>query len=602
MELKEKINDLPKSSGVYIMKDEYKNVLYVGKAKNLRNRVRQYFHGNNHTEKTMVLVSKIKDIHYILTPTELDALVLENNLIKKYRPPYNILLKDDKTYPYIKINIRNPFPTIEITRKLKADGARYFGPYMLGLSAYDITELLQSAFPIRSCKGSLKNIKRECLDYHIGRCLAPCTGKINEEEYKELIKKVISFLSGNNIEVQKSLEEKMYKAANEQEFESAKYYRDLLETLKKVVRKQTIPFKLELDLDIFSYVTNGLIAVVNITIVRNGKLLGSQSFSLNDTTKENALSSYIMSYYEKNPILCNEIVVSEELDFETELNDYLSYKANRKLNIIYPIGGLRKQIVDISMNNAIDYLEKQSKIILQKEDLTLGAVKQLQEYLDLKNEPIRIECYDISNISGTDKVSSMVVFLNGEAAKNHYRHFKIKTVKGANDFASMKETLLRRLARLKKEDEEDISFSEKPDLVVVDGGKGQLSSALEAIEETGVNVIIISLAKREEEVFVPYKKESIMLPRDSLALKLLVRIRDESHRFAINYHRKLRIKGQTLSELKMIDGVGNEKAKELLIYFKDIKRIKSATTDELSKAKGISKIIAKNIYDFYNKH
>jgi excinuclease ABC subunit C len=590
---------LPQKSGVYQMLDEFGNILYVGKAKNLRSRVRQYFRNNVQTEKTLVLVSKIKDIHYIITPSEIDALVLENNLIKQHRPPYNILLKDDKTYPYIKINMRSAYPTVEVTRRLKADGSRYFGPYMLGLSALEITKLLQSAFPIRSCNSAKFNsAKRECLNYHIGRCLAPCTKRVSEEEYKKVIKKVIDFLSGNNHELEQSLKDKMYAAAAEQEFETAKHYRDMLEMLSKLSRKQTMPFKLEFDLDIFSFATNGMLGAVNISAVRGGKLLGSQSFVVNDTNAESALSSFILQYYEKNPLLCSEIVISENFEFETELNDYLSSKAGRRLNIICPLGGIRRQLVEVSLGNAKDYLEKQASLLMRKEDLTTGSVKQLFELLWLKRPPRRMECYDISNISGTDKVASMVVFLDGSAAKKHYRHFKIKTVKGADDFASMRETLSRRFERLKKGDT-DVSFSEKPDLIIIDGGKGQLSSAMQAYEASGLSDIeIISLAKREEEVFSPGQSQSVILPKDSLALKLLVRIRDEAHRFAIEHHRRLRQKRQTESVLKQIEGVGEVTARKLMLHFRDFDKLKAATEEELISIKGISSSVAQKIVEF----
>lgn len=596
------LETLPSKSGVYIMLDEDRNILYVGKAKSLKNRVRQYFHNNTQTDKTMVLVSKIKDINYIVTPSEYDALILENNLIKEHKPPFNILLKDDKTYPYIKINTKSSYPTLEVTRKLKNDGARYFGPYMLGISAFEIIKLLQSAFPIRTCKNTnFYRAKRECLNYHIGRCLAPCTGKATEQDYAAVVKKIVTFLSGNVQETEQSLKDKMYKAAEELEFETAKHYRDMLEMLEKLIRKQAIPFRIEPDIDIFTFATNGLIAVINVSAVRGGKLLGSENFILNDTNSQNAISSFVFQYYEKNPVLCSEIMLSEELEFEKEMIDYLSEKAKSRLNIFKPTGGIRKQLVDISLNNAKIYLEKQAHMILRKEDLTVGAVKQLREYLDLNKLPRRIECYDISNISGQDKVASMVVFFDGDPSRKHYRHFKIKTVKGANDFASMKEALSRRLRRLAEKDN-DVSFSQKPDLIVIDGGKGQLSSALQAINESGVNGInIISLAKREEEVFLPSQSESIILPMDSLALKLLIRVRDESHRFAINHHRKLRQKRQTESSLTAIEGVGKERARQLLMHFHDIDKIKNADIDQLSDVSGINRTVAENIYKYFHK-
>ncbi|MFW5780225.1 MAG: excinuclease ABC subunit UvrC, partial [Bacillota bacterium] len=456
-------------------------------------------------------------------------------------------------------------------------------------------------FPVRACKSAnLKRIKRECLNYHIGRCHAPCQGRITPDEYKIVIDKVIRFLSGNDDEVQNSLNKKMLESAKRQEFEMAMHYKEQLQILDKLVRKQTMPFKLGVDLDIFSFVTNGMLAVVNISAVRGGKLIGSQSASLNDTSK-NSLSSYIMQYYEKNPILCSEIVVSEALDFQAELNDYLSHKAGKNINVIHPIGGIRGQLVDISLTNAKEYLQNQEQMILRKEDLTWGAVKQLYELLKLKKIPRRMECYDISNTGGTNKVASMVVFIDGEKANNHYRHFKIKSVTGANDFASMQEALERRLKRLKNNDR-DISFSQKPDLIVVDGGKGQLSSALLAAKSQGADLEIISLAKKEEEVFVNGQKDSVILDKDSLALRLLIRIRDEAHRFAITHHRKLRQKMQTMSQLKRIEGIGEQKAKALLMHFKSVDKIKRASLDELQKVQGINLNLAKGIKEYLNEN
>lgn len=592
-----KVNSLPEKSGVYIMLGEYGSILYVGKAKILKNRVRQYFHGNNRTEKTLALAAKIKDINYVVTPTELDALVLENNLIKKHAPPYNILLKDDKTYPYVKISMKNPYPRVEITRKLKADGAKYFGPYMLGIASSELLGLINSAFPLRECV-NLRKGKRECLNYHIGRCLAPCTGRVGKEEYAEIIKKVIAFLKGNTSGIEETLKEKMFAAAEKEEFETAKHYRDMIDILGKLSRKQTSPFKQELDLDIFSYATNGITAAVNLTVVRGGKLLGGSSCVINDTGGANALSSYIMQYYDKNPLLCGEIVVSEEQEFAAELQDYLSAKAGRRINVYVPLGGIRKQLADISAANASEYLEKQTAISVRKEDMTLGAVNQLKDMLSLGRPPYRIECYDISHISGTNTVASMAVFINGEDAKKHYRHFKIETVKGIDDFASMKETLSRRLKRLVSGDT-DVSFSARPDLIIIDGGKGQLSSALEALNGLNLDIDIVSLAKREEEVFVPGEKDSIILPANSLALKLIIRVRDEAHRFAVSYHRRLREKMQTLSELKKIEGVGDVTAKKLLEYFKDTGSLKKAAAEDIAAA-GIPRKTADAVYGYFH--
>ncbi|MBO7177642.1 MAG: excinuclease ABC subunit UvrC [Clostridia bacterium] len=585
MDFREKLKDLPLSPGVYLMLDEFQQVLYVGKAKNLRNRVKSYFlNSSTKTEKTMLLVQKIRDFRYIVTSSEVEALVLENNLIKQYKPYYNILLKDDKSYPYIKIKMSEEYPRVEITRRLRADGSKYFGPYMLGLSIKDTMELIHSVFPVRSCTGDLKKNKpqRECLNYHIGRCLAPCTGRVSSAEYKEVIKKVMSFLSGNDKEARKILEEKLNRAVEREEFELAIKYRDSLELLEKLVRKQNVNLPKDLNVDVFSYANNGLYGVINYTVVRGGKVVGSENSPINEACEaEEVLSTYVMQFYEKNPIVCDEICLSHELTFSAELQDYLSYVKGSKVNVHHPKGGVRLQLTTLSLNNASENLAKTVTKIATTEALTRGAVEQLKEYLDLPKPPKRMECYDISNISGTDKVASMVVFINGEPAKERYRRFKIKTVVGSDDFASMREVLTR---RVKEFSSGDLSFSEMPDLIIVDGGKGQLSSAVSVLEGTGISVV--GLAKREEEIFKPYISEPFILPRDSLALKLCQRIRDEAHRFAITYHRKLRGERQTRSNLKNIPGVGEKRARALLAYFKKVENIASADVEEIMKVEG----------------
>ena len=585
LDFSEKLKSLPTSSGVYLMLDEFGQVLYVGKAKNLRNRVKQYFQNSStKTEKTILLVQKIRDFRYIVTQSEVEALVLENNLIKQYKPYYNILLKDDKTYPYIKIRVNEEFPRIEVTRKLKADGSKYFGPYMLGLNVKDTMELIHSIYPVRSCVNDFKSRKptRECLNYHIGRCKAPCVGRISSEEYKEIIKKVTSFLSGNDKEARALLEKKLNDAIEREEFELAIGYRDSLELLDKIIRKQSVNLPRDLNIDIFAYATNGLYGTINYTVVRAGKVIGSENHPINEACEaEEVLSSYIMQFYEHNPVVCEEVCVNADITFDKELEDYLSNKKGTRINLHYPKGGVRSQLVALSYNNASENLLKTVTKIASKEALTLGAVDQLKEYLKLDRPPKRMECYDISNISGTDKVASMVVFINGEPAKERYRRFRIKTVYGSDDFASMREVLTRRVNELESG---DLSFSEVPDLIIVDGGKGQLSSAVSILEGTGISVV--GLAKREEEIFKPYISEPLILPRDSLALKLCQRIRDEAHRFAITYHRKLRGERQTRSNLKNIEGVGEKKARALLAYFKKVENIKNATIEEIMKVDG----------------
>lgn len=603
--IEQKLLDLPSNPGVYIMKSENGQILYIGKAKNLTKRVHQYFGNNsNRTEKVLKLVSKVYDFDYIITNNEIEALVLENNLIKKHKPPYNILLKDDKNYPFIKINTKKNFPTVEVVRKLKADGSKYFGPYMLGVSTKEILDLINCAFPIRKCSLDIKKVPsshRPCLNYHIHQCLAPCAKKVTEEEYSEIIKQIIDFLNGNDKSVAKILEEKMLKASLNEEYELALQYKKKLDTLEKLIRKQVTALPKELNIDIFALSSNGLNTVVSILFVRSGKLLGSDKQIISDSSlsDEATLSNFIMSFYDKVNYIPDEIVSNLNIEDSDLIVEYLSEKKGRKLNYIVPIQGVRKQLLSMALNNANDYLEKSISIQERRENNTLGGLIQLQEFLRLKNIPNRMECYDISHIQGTDKVASMVVFVNGEPCKSHYRKFKIKTVEGNNDFASLQETLKRRLSKF---DDEDESFSSRPDLLVIDGGKGQLSSVMEIMKELNCDIETISLAKREEEVFVPEKSEPYVLPRNSYALKLLQRIRDEAHRFAITFHRNLRKKRQTTSSLLKIQGVGEKRIKLLFEKFSTLENIKNASESDLNMVEGIDCKTAKNIYNYFHQN
>ncbi len=601
--IEQRLKDLPMDPGVYIMKSKEGQILYIGKARHLKNRVSQYFGNNsNRTEKVLKLVSKVYDFEYIITRNEVEALVLENNLIKQHKPPYNILLKDDKNYPFIKINTKKLFSKVEVVRRLKVDGAKYYGPYMIGVTSKDILDLIYSAFPLRTCNLDMARIPkshRPCLNYHIKKCLAPCIGNITQEEYMAIIDKVIDFLNGNDKEVEQILTKKMQDASEAEEFELAMLYKKKLETLDKLIRKQVTALPRDFDLDIFAIATNGLNTVTDVLFVRGGKLLGSDKQIINDLslTQEQALSNYIISFYDNIKYIPDEVVVAMPLEDADIISEYLTEKKGSKVNVITPHQGARKQLVDIAQNNANDYLEKSLSQKERKDNLTLGAIMQLQEYLHLKKLPIRMECYDISHIQGTDKVASMVVTINGEAAKSQYRKFKIKTVEGNNDFASLKETLLRRLTKF---DDKDESFSAVPDLLVIDGGKGQLSSVKEIMDELHSDIEVISLAKREEEVYVPGRSAPYVLPRNSYALKLLQRIRDEAHRFAITFHRSQRLKRQTKSELDDIPGLGPKKIGILRAKFKSIEDIKNSSVEELNMIQGIDRRSAQNIYDHFH--
>lgn len=600
--LRQKIKDLPSSPGVYIMYSQSGQILYIGKAKVLKNRVSQYFNAGVKTEKVARMVSKVYTFDYIITRNEVEALVLENNLIKQHKPPYNILLKDDKSYPFIRIDVKADFPRVEVVRKLRADGAKYFGPYMQGISSRDITDLIYSAFSLRSCSLNMNKIPpshRPCLNYHIGRCLAPCTGSVSREEYKKQVDGVISFLSGNDKKVEDMLRERMQAASDREDYEQALYYKQKLDVLDKLVRRQVTALPKDLNIDVFAIASSGLNTVAAVLFVRGGKLLGGDKQVIEDVSldEKSALSSYISQYTSRVGYVADEVVTSVQLDDEEAMAEYLSGIKGKKVNVLCPHQGIRRQLADMAQSNAKDFLEKSLSVRERHDNMTVGAMMQLGELLRLPRIPVRMECYDISHVSGTDKVASMVVFVNGEPARGHYRKFHIKEVEGNNDFASLQEALSRRLSHL-TEGEEDISFSSLPDLIVIDGGKGQLSSVLEAVGEWSERINFISLAKREEEVFVPHQSEPIILPRDSYALKLLQRIRDEAHRFAITFHRNTRGKRMRHSSLEEIPNVGEKAAKKLLKSFGTIAAIKQATVPELMQV--VNKRAAESVYNYYN--
>ena len=606
--LEQKLKDLPHKSGVYIMYNEARQILYIGKARDLFKRVHQYF-GNkaNRTIKVIKLVEKIDDLDYIITANEVEALVLENNLIKKHKPPYNILLKDDKSYPFIKIDLKKPFPRVEVVRKLKNDGAKYFGPYMQGISTQEILGLINSAFCVRTCKMDLTTVPanhRPCLNYHIKRCYAPCAGLISREDYDAIIKEIIAFLQGNDKKIAQILTKKMIEASDREEYELALSYKQKLQVLEKLVRRQVGVMPKDFDMDVFAIAANGLNTVAAVVFVRGGKIVGSDKQVIEGVSLDegSALSNFIMRFYDVTGYVASEVVTATPIEDGEVLQEYLGEKAGRKINIICPHQGVRRQLADMAQGNAEDYLEKSLSVKERKENMTMGGVIQLAEYLRLPKLPVRMECYDISHISGTNKVASMVVFINGEPEKSHYRKFKIETVEGNDDFACLQETLRRRLADI-KDRSGDVSFSSRPDLIIIDGGKGQLSSVMEVVADAdteGIN--FISLAKREEEVFLPGKSDPVILPRDSYALRLLQRIRDEAHRFAITFHRNLRKTSQTKSALLAIDGVGKTRVKLLFESFKTLDNIKNAGIEELTAVKGIDRRTAQSVYDAFHKN
>ncbi len=594
--IKEKLKLLPENPGVYIMLDNYGNVIYVGKARILKNRVRQYFHSSEKPEKVMKMVENISDFNYIITDSEIDALALENTLIKKYKPKYNILLKDDKTYPYIKVDVREDFPTFSVTRKIKKDGCKYFGPFMGGISCKEILDTIQLTFCVRLCHTATTGKKRECLNYHIGRCFAPCAGKISKQDYAEKVKKALSFLDGNYKEAENLLKSKMLTAAEGENFELALDYKNKIEMLSKLEAKRITTLNRYVDADIIAYATNNLYSAVNVLVTRKGIMQGGSSFALDEAhlTDSEALTGFIAQYYQNHEVP-SEIICEEFCEKEL-LQSYFKEKFDKFVDVTLAKQGDKARLLKMAKRNAEEFLEKSVDKIKHKDDMTVNACKRLQELLSLSRYPRRMECYDISNISGVDKVGSMVVFIDGEAERSSYRRFRIKTVEGANDFASLQEVLLRRLDKLGSDEEDKFP---KPDLIIIDGGKGQLSAVKSIFDEKGISGIdLISLAKREEEVFTLNSEESVKISHRDYALKTLQRIRDEAHRFAITYFRNIHSKRNLHSVLSEITGVGKVRRIALLEKFGTLDKIINASVEELASVEGISRATAQNIYDY----
>ena len=598
--IKNKISSLPTKSGVYIMKNKDGIVIYVGKAKNLKNRVSQYFRSSPKPSKVQAMVDNVDDFEYFITVSERDALALENNLIKKYQPHYNILLKDSKTFPYIAINMNDPFPKLQIVRKIGKMGWKYFGPYFAGLNAGEIVKTANSAFGLRTCNLKISKeskAKRECLNYSLGLCSAPCTKKINYQDYQNKIKKVVNFLSGNDDEIEKILNEKMQNASNNENFESAIVYRERLKMVSKLKQRVVANLPKNVNKDVFAYVTDGFNGIITSMLVRGGKILGVMNYTVNDASLEEnqTLFNFLTQYYE-NMLVPEEIILSHNLEDANLLISFLK----KSTKLITNPHGINLTLLKMAKENAREFLEKHIEKNKIKYASTFGALERLKTALNLPKTPIRMECYDISHISGTNKVASMVVFVNGEPAKSQYRKFKIKYVKGSNDFASLKETLSRRLARLKEGVSE--SFKVTPDLIIIDGGKGQLSSCQEVLKEFNMELPMIALAKRIEEVFLPNHENPILLKPASAELKLLQRIRDEAHRFAITFHRQVRTKAQTHSVLEDINGLGKKKIETLLNAFGSIEQIKKASVEELCILPGIHEALAHQIVEHFKEN
>lgn len=611
MDLQHKLDTLPTKPGVYLMLNEAGEIIYVGKALNLRNRVRSYFQKSaSQTAKVQVMVEHITDLEYIITDSEMEALILENNLIKKHAPRYNVRLKDDKTYPYIKVTVQETFPQVFMVRKRLNDGARYFGPFTDVTAVKETLAFLRTLFPIRSCR---KNIQegaqdRPCLNYHIGRCLAPCAGLVSRERYGEMIDEVLLFLEGRLDRLLPDLAKKMTRAAENLEFEKAARLRDQIQSLQALQEEQKIVAEHGEDQDFVGYARTGELACVQIFFVRSGKLVGRDHFMLEcsaDEEEGEILRSFLQQFYEEASYIPKEVLTPLALEEPELLENWLGSLRGNRVYLRTPRRGPKKQLVDLVVKNAQVVLDETRTRDAYKRKALEHALTGLQDLLGLPKPPRRIEAFDISNLQGTHVVASLVVWENGALKPDDYRRFRIKGVEGApNDYEAMREVVTRRFQRglqEREEGEEGCKFAIFPDLVLIDGGKGQLGVALEVREQLGLNMPFLALAERREEVYLPRQTQPVILAPDTPALLLLRHIRDEAHRFALAYHRNLRGKTTRSSILDEIPGIGPKRKKALIKHFGSVKRIRQATPDELQEVAGISAQLAKEIFQFMQK-
>ena len=592
--IQEELKKLPGKPGVYLMHDEKDAIIYVGKAISLKNRVRQYFQSSrNKGAKIEQMVTHISRFEYIVTDSELEALVLECNLIKEHRPKYNTMLMDDKTYPFIKVTVNEPFPRVMMARRMKKDKAKYFGPYTSAGAVKDTIELIRKLYHIRSCNRSLpKDIGKErpCLNYHIHQCYAPCQGYISREEYRKSIDEVVRFLNGNYDPILKELEEKMLDASENLEFEKAIEYRELLASVQKIAQKQKITDTAGDDRDIIAMASEGEDAVVQVFFIRGGRLIGRDHFYLKiaeNDTKSEILSSFIKQFYAGTPYIPAELMLPEEIEDQEIIEEWLTTRREHKVRLRIPKKGTKEKLVELAQKNAQMVLKNDKERLKREEGRTIGAVKELEKILGLTGI-IRMEAYDISNTNGFDSVGSMVVYEHGKPKRNDYRKFKIKSVQGPDDYASMNEVLTRRFEhglRERQDESETGGFQAFPDLIMMDGGRGQVNIALEVLEKLNLHIPVCGMVKDDNHRTRGLYFNNVELPidRNSECFRLITRIQDEAHRFAITFHRQLRSKGQVHSILDDIPGVGPARRKDLMRSFENIEAIRNATVDNLKE-------------------
>lgn len=598
-DIQEQLKKLPAEPGVYLMKDKYDNIIYVGKAISLKNRVRQYFQSSkNHSSKVKSMVGHIHQFEYIITDSELEALILECNLIKQYRPKYNVLLRDDKTYPYIKITLNEDYPRVLKVRRVLKDKAKYFGPYTNLSAVNDTLEIIRNTYPIRTCNididRAIKNKMRPCLNMHIKKCVGPCTGNVSKEEYNKMIEEIILFLSGKEEKFIEILKEKMKKCSEDFNFEEAAIYRDKIKNLEEIIQKQKIDTTIsDLNQDVIAMARADNEACVQVFFIRNGKIVGREHFILDgvmDSSKESILGSFVKQFYSQQEYIPKELIIEYEIEDNFILEEWLSSKKGQKVSIKVPQKGEKKSLIEMVSKNAEEYLVKFSDLNKRKYEKSLGALEELKQILSLASTPKRIESFDISNIQGVDSIGSMVVYTNGKKDKKEYRRYKIKTVIGPNDYGSMAEIVERRL-----------KYGNLPDLILLDGGKGQVSAVKKVLDANNVEIPLWGMYKDDKhrtKGLISQEME-IELDKTSNLYRFVAGIQEEVHNYAITYHRSLRDKSLTKSILDEIDGVGEKRKKSLLNHFKDVENIKKASFEEILEVDGMNKKVAENIYNFF---
>ncbi len=599
----EQLKQLPASPGVYLLKDAAGSILYVGKAANLRHRIRSYFGaGQKLSPKLQRMVARVSELDFFVTNSEQEALILECNLIKRHRPRYNVRLKDDKPFPYLKIGLNEDWPGVYVTRRLEENGGRYFGPFASAKSVRQTLKVIKGIFPLRSCFRTITGIDpRPCLDYYIHHCLGPCISAVDKKEYAEVIKQVILFLEGKQEVIVKQLENKMNRAAEALDFEQAALLRDQVEAINRVIEGQRIATAVKGEQDVIAFAGDRDQAYVQVFFIRGGKLIGRESFVLGGTRSEEPhqiMASFIKQFYSSSPYIPPLLLLQHPVDDMAVIEKWLQGKKGGRVHLQVPRRGDKKKLVDIVAENAQQGLEQFRIKQLAAPKALAAALAEIERELHLPRIPSRIEGYDISNIRGTAAVGSMVVFEEGKPKPAHYRRFKIKTVSGADDYAMLREVLRRRFRRSGDASAGD-SWAILPDLILVDGGKGQLNAALSAMRESGVDSVpVASLAKENEEIFIPGKTEPITLPRSSPGLQLLQRLRDEAHRFALGYHKKVHKRETFASALDTIPGIGPRRKRALLKRFGSVRGIREASEDELAAIRGMNQALAEKVKEY----